>query len=548
VIRAGIYARYSSDRQNALSIGDQLQVCLRHAESKGWTVVGTYSDAAVSGGAMANRPGLLAALDAADRGEFDLLLTEDEDRIARNLEHLAHVANRLRRAKCYLSTLSTDRVETMHVAFKGLIAEDFLRNLSAKTKRGVRANAERGLATGSHLYGYATQPGGKTEIVEAEAQVIRQIFAEYAGGKTAREIAGHFNVAGVAGPRGGAWNASSINGSRQRGNGILYTEQYVGVKVWNRMDVVKDPFTGKRTPKMRPESEWKRTPVPELRIVDQDVWAAVRARKAEEWANRPCELVRKRSGIFWGLLKCGVCGSSYTVYNKGRLICAGHRERGDAVCTNSRTIKRDEIEARVLVGLQTRLLKPELVSAYVRAYHDAWRAQRVDVTNRREVIEKRLAEIHRNELRTIDAIERGTATPVMEARMMEREAERKILAAELESMGEAAAPIELHPRAAEGYADQVAKLQAFLSSRTNSSDQADAKLIEAARGLIERIEIKPILAAAGSPYDVTLFGNLAVFLVGTPEHPHNECGRVVVAGASYSRSPTSCAQRYRIAV
>ncbi|MHB8283734.1 MAG: hypothetical protein ACYDD1_03570 [Caulobacteraceae bacterium] len=42
----------------------------------------------------------------------------------------------------------------MHVAFKGMQAQGFLKSLSQKTKRGMRSNAERDMATGSRLYGY----------------------------------------------------------------------------------------------------------------------------------------------------------------------------------------------------------------------------------------------------------------------------------------------------------------------------------------------------------------------------------------------------------
>lgn len=260
-IRAAIYARYSSERQNERSIADQLAVCVRHAAAKGWSIVETYSDAAISGAAMANRPGLLDALGGAEGGKFDILLTEDEDRIARNLEHLAHVASRLRFAGVTLATLSTDQVEDMHVAFKGLLGAEYLKNLSQKTKRGMRSNAEKGLATGSRLYGYRSDPGGGMTIVEAEAILIRRIFAEYLAGASPRTIADRLNREGTPGPRGGLWSHSSICGSRQRGNGILHTELYAGVKVWNRMDVRKDPRTGKRTPRMKPEAEWQRTPV-----------------------------------------------------------------------------------------------------------------------------------------------------------------------------------------------------------------------------------------------------------------------------------------------
>jgi DNA invertase Pin-like site-specific DNA recombinase len=294
--RVAIYARYSSERQNERSIADQLSVCVRHAAAKGWSVVETYSDAANSGAAMANRPGLLDALAAAEAGAFDVLLTEDEDRIARNLEHLAHVASRLRFAGVTLATLSTDAVEDMHVAFKGLIGAEYLKNLSQKTKRGMRSNAEKGLATGSRLYGYRSLPGGTVEIVEPEAVVIRRIFADYVAGVSPRVIAGRLNREGVSGPRGGLWSHSSICGSRQRANGILHTELYAGVKVWNRMEVRKDPRTGKRTPRMRPEAEWQRTQVPHLTIVDTDTWQTTRALKLEAAAAAPFERRRTPPG------------------------------------------------------------------------------------------------------------------------------------------------------------------------------------------------------------------------------------------------------------
>ncbi|HCW49923.1 MAG TPA: recombinase family protein, partial [Brevundimonas sp.] len=192
--RVALYARYSSDRQNERSISDQLNLLIQHAAAKGWAVVATYTDAAISGSAMANRPGLLSALAAAERGEFDLLLAEDEDRLARNLEHLAHVANRLADVGAGIATLSTDRVQDMHVAFKGLIAQDFIRNLSLKTKRGMASNAEKGLATGSRLYGYRSQPGGLVEIVPEQAEVIRRIFAMYVHDRmSSREIAERLN-------------------------------------------------------------------------------------------------------------------------------------------------------------------------------------------------------------------------------------------------------------------------------------------------------------------------------------------------------------------
>ena len=60
--RVALYARYSSDNQNAASIEDQFRVCREQAAREGWRVVGTYQDAAISGASVTLRPGVPALL------------------------------------------------------------------------------------------------------------------------------------------------------------------------------------------------------------------------------------------------------------------------------------------------------------------------------------------------------------------------------------------------------------------------------------------------------------------------------------------------------
>jgi site-specific DNA recombinase len=543
VTRVALYARYSSDQQNDRSIGDQLAVLTRHAAHRGWTVVGAFTDAAISGSAMANRPGLLNALDAAGRGDFDLLLAEDEDRIARNLEHMAHIANRLEDVGAAIATLSSDRVEGMMIAFKGGMAQDFIRNLRQKTKRGMAANAERGLATGSRLYAYQSSPGGAIAIVEDQAEVVRRIFTLYADeALSPREIAGRLNREGVPSPTGRMWNASTITGSKQRACGILHSEIYAGVKVYGRVEMRKDRQTGRRVTICKPPEEHTRVAVPHLRIIEQRLWDKAQARLESRRTKDPAVRARmvRRPHLLSGLLKCGRCGASYTALGAGRLVCAAYREKGVAACTNRRHAGRAEVERRVLDGLRTRLLHPDAVALYVRAYHEAWTARTAENRQARAPLQRRLGELKRAIDRGVDALLAGEAPAAVLGKKLESlEAEQAELQQRLALIdAEPEPPVQLHPRAAEVYARQVEALQARLevAAAGGPASPAEQSLMEAARGLIDRVEIEPTADIPRAPLRITLYGTLARFM---ENETSPQCGGAMVAGGRIVRAPPS---------
>ena len=102
---------------------------------------------------------------------------------------------------------------------------------------------------------------------------------EFADGRSPRDIAVELNREGIPGPQGRTWGPSTIYGNWQRGTGILNNELYVGRLVWNRQRFVKDPTTGKRQARLNPQAEWVIQDVPALRIVEQELWDAVKARQ-----------------------------------------------------------------------------------------------------------------------------------------------------------------------------------------------------------------------------------------------------------------------------
>jgi len=276
----------------------------------------------------------------------------------------------------------------------------------------MTGNIREGLSAGGKAYGYSPVPGkpGELQIEVHEAEVIRRIFHAYANGESPRQIANELNAASTLPPRGGKWNASTLNGSADRGYGILRNAIYAGVLVWNRVKMLRDPMTGKRVSRVRPKEDWKYAEVPHLRIVDEGLWDAVQTRLAEQsHAKTAGKSTRKPARPFSGLLKCGCCGGGMAIHDrKGsaiRIRCSTSRESGS--CDNKGKFRLDHIEAEISANLHDHLMQPAYIEEYIRAYDDARRslatAPKPDCTK----LERAVAEARTSFERLVTLFERG---------------------------------------------------------------------------------------------------------------------------------------------
>jgi len=110
---------------------------------------------------------------------------------------------------------------------------------------------------------------------------------------------------------------------------------------------------------------------PELRIVDDELWSAVKARQAATrklTCGDPEKFKRARRPkfIFSGLARCTECGGGYVMYWQKRLACFNARSRG--TCTNRRTISRTELESRVLLAVRDKLMRRDLFAEFCQEY------------------------------------------------------------------------------------------------------------------------------------------------------------------------------------
>ncbi|MFT4077520.1 MAG: recombinase family protein, partial [Asticcacaulis sp.] len=387
MFRVALYARYSSDNQREASIQDQLRICRERAEKEHWLVSGVYEDARISGASVVLRPGIQALMQDAGFGRFDIVLTEALDRISRDQADIATLYKHLKFLGVPIITLSEGEINELHVGLKGTMNALFLKDLAAKTHRGMKGRAENGKAAAGLSYGYDAvrsldakgEPNtGERTINAAQAEIVRRIFNDFVAGRTPAEIVRQLNAEKIPGPQGQAWLHTSIRGHNERGTGIINNELYVGRQIWNRMRYLKDPSTGRRVSRMNPKEEWIVSDVPHLRIIDQHVWDAAKKRQVGireksapqrdglkgRMAPTLCHL-RKPKWLLSGLLVCGACGGSYTMRGKDKYGCSN---RMIGTCTNGRTVRQSTLEEGVVAGLRDRMLSPEVAEVAMKGF------------------------------------------------------------------------------------------------------------------------------------------------------------------------------------
>jgi site-specific DNA recombinase len=135
-----------------------------------------------------------------------VVVAEALDRLSRDQEDVAALFKRMRFAGVRIFTLSEGEVSELHVGLKGTMNALFLKDLAAKTRRGLRGRVEAGKSAGGNSYGYRVvrqvgPDGGVTtgdrEIKPAEAAVIERIFRDYAAGVSPKRIALQLNADGI---------------------------------------------------------------------------------------------------------------------------------------------------------------------------------------------------------------------------------------------------------------------------------------------------------------------------------------------------------------
>lgn len=232
-IRCVIYLRVSLDATGEqLAITRQREDCMRIAAQRGWEIVAEYVDNSIGAYSKTRvRPGYNSMVQAYEAGEFGALICWDLDRLTRQPRQLEDWIDRAEDRGLLLVTangeadLSNDNGR-LFARIKAGVARAESERKAARQKSALRQRAAAGKPPlGVRLTGYTTAG----EIVEDEAVIVREIFAQFYEGTSLRVLVACLAANGVETRNGRPWNPSTVRG-------ILTNPRYAGRSHYNRRD------------------------------------------------------------------------------------------------------------------------------------------------------------------------------------------------------------------------------------------------------------------------------------------------------------------------
>jgi site-specific DNA recombinase len=389
-LRAVIYARVSTAEQARKSARDpaegscetQLQLCRVEAKRLGATVVGEYKDEGITGTAN-DRPEYMELLAAAARGEFELILANEQSRLWRNEAETHRCVEDMLYREIRIVTRdgydSSNDATSWSLTVKAKTDADDVKRTAKRVYEEHMKKAKAGRIVGGCPYGYrhrhVTNPSQldrhgnavvleiRREINPEQAKTVRRIFKDFAEGRSCRDIATELNDAGIPSP-GSTWARKTRRCSGWVANAVysmLQNPMYCGQYIWNRVKWKKPPGKKMRKQfKRRPSEDWIVTAMPQLRIIDEELWERVRVRvRARKNDNPKLKCGGKSRYVLSGLLRCGECGAHFT------LNCATHYRCASVdtnACSNTERLRRDVAEDLLLRPILNDLLDPRMVA------------------------------------------------------------------------------------------------------------------------------------------------------------------------------------------
>ena len=378
-LRVTYYARVSSESDEQLnSLGNQIQYYEDFIRrNAAWTFVPGYIDEGLSGISTKRRENFNRMIDDAAEGTFDLIITKEISRFARNTLDSIQFTRQL--LGCGVGVFfQNDNINTfdedseLRLSIMSSIAQDELRKLSSRVKFGHQQAIKNNVVLGnSRIFGYRKE-NRRLVIDEEQAPMVRELFELYATDQySMKQIEALFWEKGYR----------NLNGKKiahTTMSNMISNPKYKGYYVGNKVKVV-DMFTKKQ--KFLPPEEWVmfKDETGEIvpAIVSEELWDqanAILRRRSDDVKNR--QGVCNHANLLTGKLVCTCCGTAYyrresqdrQGHKNSKWVCSGKIKNGADSCA-SFPIYEDEIKPLLLdLFRDTEASAEALIEEYVEMY------------------------------------------------------------------------------------------------------------------------------------------------------------------------------------
>lgn len=339
-----IYARYSSQSQDAQTIDMQIKICREFAKKSGLKILDEYIDEARSG-TNSNRPGFIRLKEDCKLGKFSYIIVYMSDRLYRNIKEILDFEYEIKEynvtilyanENCYDDTPQSFLLKNLNY-----VLNDFYSRLySKKIRDGLLRCAKLYQSRGSNVpFGYKTI-NKKIVIDKSTSIYVKKIYSLFLEDRTFTEICDYLNSLNIKTKRKKTFKISSVKR-------ILNNEMYIGTYTY------KD----EKTPDVIP------------RIIDKDIFYKVKEKLKESDKRR--SKPKRQNYALTGKLFCKKCDTLMTSdsgTSKTNLVYRYYRCKNSFVC-HQKPVKKELIEDKIYNAINT-LLNDDMIDIVAKALEE----------------------------------------------------------------------------------------------------------------------------------------------------------------------------------
>ena len=496
-MRVTYYGRVSTTREEQEnSIEHQMSYFSEMIQNNpNWTYVEGYVDR-IRGESAVNRQEFMRMIKDGKDGQFDLILTKEVSRFARNtIDSLTYTRDLLRCGvgvffqNDNICTIDTD--SELRLTIMSSIAADEVRKLSERVRWGHKRSIENGVVMGNNrIFGY-DKYDKKLVINEPEAEMVRFIFETYATGEySTRKIEDMIYDKGYRGRNGTRIHHNTISG-------IIQNPKYKGYYCGNKVKIVDY-----RTKEQRflPEDEWimykDETGEVVPAIVDEDLWERCNEIFRERSsAIKSRERSFKDKSVFTGKVWCKVHEKPYWRTNfsnkksKGEQVyqwlCSEKRRFGARSCESIAIMESD---LYTMLGDYFKNIM-ENIEEYVDSFIQIYQESDKDTVNQRKVqsLKNQLEKERNRRNKLLELLEEDIIT---KKEFKERNGEQNVFISQLE---EELFALENSVKDESEYFKNLQDIKKMFKKMYDPNSPMDKDAVDnLVKTLVDRIDVVPV--------------------------------------------------------